>query len=29
MESLVEKIEVVELSKGEDFDRIFIKFLSF
>jgi len=29
MEDLVKEIEVVELSKGEDFDRIFVKCLSF
>lgn len=29
MEKLVKEIEVVELSKGEDFDKIFIKCLSF
>lgn len=29
MENLVKEIEVVELSKGEDFDKIFIKCLSF
>lgn len=29
MESIVKEIEVVELSKGEDFDKIFIKCLSF
>lgn len=29
MENLVKEIEVVELSKGEDFDKIFVKCLSF
>jgi len=29
MESLVKEIEVVELSNGEDFDKIFVKCLSF
>jgi uncharacterized 2Fe-2S/4Fe-4S cluster protein (DUF4445 family) len=29
MERLVKEIEVVELSKGEDFDKIFVKCLSF
>ncbi len=29
MEKLVKKIEVVELSKGENFDRIFVNCLSF
>lgn len=29
MEELVKEIEVVELSKGEDFDKIFVKCLSF